>query len=72
MEKIYKIEVDCPACAAKVEKAIKKTEGVKDAVVNFIALKLKIVFEEDADTEKVLKEVIKNGKKAESDFELFL
>ena len=28
MKKVYKIEVDCPNCALKVEDAIKKLEGV--------------------------------------------
>ena len=31
MKKTYKIEVDCAACALKMEEAAKKVEGVKDA-----------------------------------------
>ena len=34
MKKTYKIEVDCANCAQKVEDAIKKIDGVKDAKVN--------------------------------------
>ena len=49
MIKIYKIEVDCANCANKMEEAAKKTDGVKNAVVNFMALKLKIEFEDGAD-----------------------
>ncbi len=46
MKKTYKIEVDCANCAAKMEEATKKTPGVKDAVVNFMALKMKVEFED--------------------------
>ena len=35
MKKTYKIEVDCANCANKMEEAAKKTEGVKDAIINF-------------------------------------
>ena len=35
MKKTYKIDVDCANCANKMEEAAKKTEGVKDASVNF-------------------------------------
>ena len=45
MKKSYKIEVDCANCAQKMEDAAKKTEGVKDAVVNFMALKMTVEFE---------------------------
>ena len=38
MKKAYKIEVDCANCANKMEEAAKKTAGVKDATVNFMAL----------------------------------
>ena len=44
MKKTYKIEVDCAACAAKMEEAAKKTEGVKEATVAFMPQKMKIEF----------------------------
>ena len=37
MKKTYKIDVDCANCANKMEDAAKKTAGVKDATVNFMA-----------------------------------
>ena len=40
MKKSYKIDVDCANCANKMEEAAKKTAGVKDCVVNFMALKI--------------------------------
>ena len=72
MKKTYKIEVDCANCAAKMEEATKKTPGVKDAVVNFMALKLKVEFEDGADTDAVMQEVVKNCKVVEDDCEIFL
>ena len=38
MKKTFKIEdLDCPNCAAKLEKAISEIDGVKKASVSFIA-----------------------------------
>lgn len=71
MKKSYKIEVDCANCANKMEEAAKKTEGVKDATVNFMALKMNVEFEEDADPKTVMKAVLKNCKKVEDDCEIF-
>ncbi|MBQ1421598.1 MAG: cation transporter [Firmicutes bacterium] len=72
MKKTYKIDVDCANCANKMEEATKNTEGVKDAVVNFMTLKMKVEFEDDADPDQVMQDVIKNCKKAESDCEIYL
>ena len=70
MKKTYAIEVDCANCANKMEQAAKKTEGVKDAVVNFMALKMKVEFEEGADEKAVMKEVLKACRKVEPDCEI--
>ena len=67
MKKVYKIEVDCPNCALKVEESIKKLEGVLDASVNFMALKLTVDFAEGADEQKVMKAAQKAAKKVEED-----
>lgn len=72
MKKSYKIDVDCAACALKMEDAAKKTPGVKDAVVNFMALKISVEFEEGADPKTVMKDVLKNCKKVEDDCEIIL
>ena len=71
MKKTYKIEVDCATCAQKMEDAAKATAGVKDASVNFMALKMKVEFEDSADENAVMDEVIKACKKVESDCEIF-
>ena len=46
MKKTYKIDVDCANCANKMEEAANKTAGVKNAVVNFMTLKMNVEFEE--------------------------
>ena len=71
MKKSYKIEVDCPNCAAKMENAAKKTEGVVDAVVSFITLKMKVEFADGADEKATMELVRKNCKKVESDCEIY-
>ncbi len=72
MSKTYKIEVDCAACALKMEEAAKKTAGVKDAVINFMSQKMKIEFEEDAEQAATMQNVIKACKKVESDCEIYV
>ena len=72
MKKTYKIEVDCANCANKMEQAAKKTAGVKDATVNFMALKMIVEFEDGQDPKSVMKEVLKNCKVVEDDCEIYL
>ena len=72
MKKTYKIDVDCANCAAKMEEAAKGTQGVKDAVVNFMTLKMKVEFEEGADPAAVMQAVRANCKKVEDDCEIYL
>ncbi len=71
MKKTYKIDVDCANCANKMEEAVKKTPGIKDATVNFMALKMKVEFEDGVDVEAVMDEAEKNAKKVEDDIEIF-
>ena len=72
MKKTYKIDVDCANCANKMEEAAKKTAGVKDATVNFMTLKMSVEFEENAEPQSVMEQVVKNCKKVEDDCEIFL
>lgn len=72
MKKTYGIEVDCANCAAKMEEAVKRTPGVKDAALSFMTLKLKVEFEEGADIDSVMREALKNCKKVEQDCDIFI
>lgn len=71
MKRRYKIDVDCANCANKMEVAAKKTEGVKDANVNFMTLKMVVEFEEGAKPEEVMPRVLENCKIVEDDCEIF-
>ena len=72
MKKTYKIDVDCANCANKMEQAANNTAGVKNAVVNFMTLKMNVEFEEGQDVKAVMQEVRKNCKKVEDDCEVFI
>jgi len=66
MKKIYKIEVDCANCAAKVENAIRKIDGVNEVSVNYLAEKL-VLDANDAMFDEVLAKARKAAKKVEPD-----
>ena len=72
MKKKFKLEdLDCANCAAKMEEAIKKKPGVKDANVSFMAQKMTI----DAEDEKfdeIMKEVAAVCAKVEPDCRILL
>ena len=72
MKKTYKIEVDCANCANLMEEAAKKTEGVADAVVNFMTQKMIVEFAEGSDPKAVMQSVLKACKKVEPDCEIEL
>ena len=69
MKKKYACEIDCANCAAKVEAAIRKVDGVIDAKVNFLTQKFTLEAD-DARFEEVLQAAIKAGKRAEDEFEV--
>ncbi len=71
MKKNYKIEVDCANCANKMEDAANKTEGVKNAVVNFMTLKMQVEFEDGVNAKEVMERVEKNCKKIEDDCKIY-
>lgn len=73
MKKTYPLEdLDCAVCAQKMEEAIKKIDGVKDANVSFIMQKLFVEFAESANEKSVLKTIIKTCRKIEPDCSIIL
>ena len=57
MKKNFKLEgLDCANCAAKIEKNVKKLDGVKDATVSFFAQKL-VLEADDEEFDEIVKEV---------------
>ena len=71
MSKTFRIEGDCANCANLVEDAAKKVSGVKELSISFMTQKMKVDFEEGADPETVMSEILKVAKKVEPDFEIF-
>ena len=56
MKKKFKLQdLDCANCAAKMEEAIKKLDGVNDASVNFMMQKMTIDAE-DSRFDEIMKE----------------
>lgn len=72
LKKTYKINVDCANCANLMEVETKKTPGVKDAVVNFMTLKMKVEFADGVDPKEVMERVRQNCKRVEKDCDIFL
>ena len=70
MKKTYKIEADCANCANLMENAARKTPGVSSAVVNFMTLKMTVVFDEGVNEKETMERVLKNCRKVESDCEI--
>ena len=72
MEKTFKlIDLDCANCAAKMENAIKKIDGVTAATVSFMTQKM-TVEGDDARFDDIMKQVVKTCKKVEPDCEIVL
>ncbi|WP_312635188.1 cation transporter [Oscillibacter sp.] len=67
MKKRFELtDLDCAACAAKMEDAIKKIDGVNGATVSFMAQKLTLDAE-DARFDAILDEVVRICHKVEPD-----
>ncbi len=67
MKKIFKLEdLDCANCAAKMERAISKIDGVNEASVSFIAQRLTIDADE-ATFDEIMNKVVKACKRIEPD-----
>ncbi len=72
MKKTFKlIDLDCANCAAKMEAAIKKIDGVIDANVSFMSQKMTIEADE-AVFDKVVEQAVKAIRKVEPDCEVVL
>ena len=67
MKKKYNLtDLDCANCAAKMEDAIKKIDGVNNATVSFMAKKLTIDAD-DSRFDSIMKEVVNVCRKVEPD-----
>ena len=73
MKKKFKLEdLDCANCAAKMEEAIKKLDGVTNASVSFMQQKMTIETEDDRDFDAIMEKVVKACAKVEPDCKILL
>lgn len=72
MKKKFKLEnLDCANCAAKMEEAIKKIDGVNDANVSFMMQKMTIDAN-DENFDEIVKEAVKVCGRIEPDCTIIL
>ena len=72
MKKTFKlVDLDCANCAAKMEAAVQKIDGVTAASVSFMVQKMTIEGD-DARFDEIVKEAVRVCKKVEPDCEIFL
>ena len=72
MRKVFQLEdLDCANCAAKMERAIAKIDGVTSATVSFMTQRL-TVEADDAWFDDIMKAVVKTCKKVEPDCRIVL
>lgn len=72
MRKTFRLEeLDCANCAAKMETAIRKLDGVTDASVSFIAQKLTLEAD-DEQFDEIIKQAAKICKRIEPDCRIIL
>lgn len=72
MKKTFKLEdLDCANCAAKMEAAIKKLDGVKDATVSFMTQKMTLEAEDER-FDEIVKAAVKCIAKVEPDCRVIL
>lgn len=67
MKKIYKLEdLDCANCAAKMERAVQKIDGVNSVNVSFMTQRMTID-SDDNRFDEIMNEVVKVCRKVEPD-----
>ncbi len=72
MKKVYRLEdLDCANCAAKMERAVAKIDGVNSVAISFMGQKLSIDADE-ARFDDIIKEVVKVCRKVEPDCKIIL
>ncbi len=72
MKKVYRLEdLDCANCAAKMERAVAKIDGVDSVAISFMGQRLSIDADE-ARFDDIIKEVVKVCRKVEPDCKIIL
>ncbi len=72
MNKTFKLQdLDCANCAAKMEAAIRKIDGVKSATVSFMTQKM-VIEADDAAFDEVVRKAVAAIAKVEPDCKVLL
>ncbi len=72
MVKTFRLNnLDCANCAAKMENAIRKLDGVNDISVVFMTQKM-VLDADDAHYDEILKKVVKLCRRVEPDLEILM
>lgn len=72
MKRVYKLEdLDCANCAAKMERAIAKIDGVDAVSISFMAQRMSIEADESR-LDEIMREVVKVCRKVEPDCRILL
>ena len=67
MKKVYRMQdLDCANCAAKMENAIRRIEGVEECSINFMMQKLTIVCAEEK-LDEIMHKAVAACRKVEPD-----
>ncbi len=72
MKKVYTLrDLDCANCAAKMERAVKRIDGVRDASVNFLLQRMTLEADEE-NFSAIEKEAVRVCRRVEPDCEVVL
>lgn len=72
MKKVFKLQdLDCANCAAKMERAIAKIDGVESVNVSFMSQRL-TVEASDAQFDEIMRQIVKTCKRVEPDCKILL
>ena len=67
MKKNYKLEdLDCANCAAKMERAVAKIDGVNSVSISFMSPRM-VIEADDSRFDEIMDQVVKTCKKVEPD-----
>ena len=71
MKKTWKLDIDCPNCAAKLERALAEVPGVEAVVVNYVG-KTVTLTAPDGDFDAVTQAMLKKAAEVEPDATIFV
>ena len=72
MKKVFKmVDVDCANCAAKMENAISRLDGVRKVTISFLAQKMTLEADDDR-FDEIVKQAVACCKKVDSECDVIV